>query len=240
MFYREKLPDAPLSHVIECFWSLEVRESTENHILPDGSVDLIYSPEMRCRVIGAMTTEQVESLPAGTKIAGVRFRPGMAGTPLGRPIADFTDGFLPVEDLWPRRGRELRERLDDAASTREMFTVLENSIKPVAQEPTRFGRVLTALAASKGRISLDYLAREANLSPRHFRRRCLEESGLGPKQLARVLRFRHARELALSANKPNWSKIAAEAGYCDQAHLIREFVVFTKRTPSMAVLSNTR
>ena len=37
----------------------------------------------------------------------------------------------------------------------------------------------------------------------------------------------------------NWSDIALEAEYFDQAHLIRDFHQFTGRTP-MAVFSNTR
>lgn len=76
------------------------------------------------------------------------------------------------------------------------------------------------------------------MSPRQFRRRCLEESGLTPKHLARVLRFRHAWRMAHSAAALNWSAIALDAGYCDQAHFIRDFREFTRETP-MAVLSNT-
>jgi AraC-like DNA-binding protein len=75
------------------------------------------------------------------------------------------------------------------------------------------------------------------LSPRQFRRRCLEESGLTPKRLSRVLRFRHACRIARAAKRPNWSDIALEAGYFDQAHLIRDFHKFTGLTP-MAVFSN--
>jgi AraC-like DNA-binding protein len=52
-----------------------------------------------------------------------------------------------------------------------------------------------------------------------------------------VLRFRHASRIAQAAGRPNWSDIALEAGYFDQAHLIRDFHEFTGLTP-MAVFSN--
>jgi len=37
-----------------------------------------------------------------------------------------------------------------------------------------------------------------------------------------VLRFRYANRLAAAARRPDWSSIAASAGYFDQAHLIRD------------------
>ena len=85
---------------------------------------------------------------------------------------------------------------------------------------------------------LDGIACAANLSPRNFRRRCLHESGLGPKRLCRVLRFQHTCRLAGAARRPDWPAIALEAGYFDQAHLIRDFHEFTGLTP-MAVFFNT-
>jgi AraC-like DNA-binding protein len=74
------------------------------------------------------------------------------------------------------------------------------------------------------------------MSDRQFRRRCLDESGLAPTQLCRVLRFRRA--CALGRRGLPWGLIAAEAGYFDQAHLIRDFREFTGVTP-MSVFSNT-
>jgi len=89
-----------------------------------------------------------------------------------------------------------------------------------------------------GNADLESIARQSNLSPRQFRRRCLEESGLSPKRLCRVLRFRRACRIAGGFDRPDWAAIALEAEYFDQAHLIRDFHEFTGLTP-MAVFSNT-
>jgi AraC-like DNA-binding protein len=84
---------------------------------------------------------------------------------------------------------------------------------------------------------LDWVAAQAGMSPRQFRRRCFEESGLAPKHLCRILRFRHACELAISRGS-GWAAIAADAGYFDQAHLIHDFHEFTGRAP-VSFFSNT-
>src|SRR5262249_22982940 len=107
-----------------------------------------------------------------------------------------------------------------------------------AAAPNSVQRAIEFITASSGEIDLDYVASQSNLSLRQFRRRCLEESGLSPKHLCRVLRFRRARSFALASSRPDWSRIAADSGYFDQSHLIRDFREFTGRAP-MSVFSNT-
>ena len=51
-----------------------------------------------------------------------------------------------------------------------------------------------------------------------------------PKTAARVIRFERARSLAEQAARPDWARIAVEAGYYDQSHLINEFRAFSGRT----------
>ncbi len=46
--------------------------------------------------------------------------------------------------------------------------------------------------------------------------------GLTPKRLARILRFRRVWQLAERGPQRNWADVAAELGYADQAHMIKE------------------
>ncbi len=185
-----------------------------------------------------MTAEQRFHYPAGMRIAGVRFQPGMAGRFLGVAPAELTDRIVPLEDVWGAPARELEARLRDARSPGETVRLLLEGIPRPEGAPKPVQRAIEAIAAERGVCDLEWAARQANLSPRQFRRRCLEESGLGPKHLSRVLRFRHACQLAEGAERPQWPDIAAEAGYFDQAHLIRDFHEFAGGPP-MAVFSNT-
>lgn len=57
--------------------------------------------------------------------------------------------------------------------------------------------------------------------------------GLSPKMLGRVLRFQHVLKLNDNDGSASWSDLAYKSGYCDQAHLVREFRAFTGITPGM-------
>lgn len=241
--YCEQPPTASLARWVECVWLLEGDSAVIGHrVPPDGCLDIIYDRRHGLRAIGTMTREQRFDFPKGVCLAGIRFRPGRAGPFLGVSPVELTDGSAPLEDLWARRARELQTKLEDARSIQHAMQILLSSLRMPEIAPNPVQRAIEAIAAANGNADLDSVARQANLSPRQFRRRCLEESGLGPKHLCRVLRFRHACRIAVdqeNTDRRDWAAIALEAEYFDQAHFIHDFHRFTGLTP-MAVFSNTR
>jgi AraC-like DNA-binding protein len=230
--YLETSPGPALERAVECCWLLETARSLEHAVRPDGCLDIVYSRELGLRAVGAMTIERRFAQPSGSITIGVRFRPGMARPFLGVPPAELTDKTVALEDLWGQRARDLEGRLEDELSGRTLAAAL---MAPHAPDPVK--RAIETVVDAHGAIDLDWVAAQAGMSPRQFRRRCFEESGLAPKHLCRILRFRHACELAIS-RASGWAAIALDAGYFDQAHLIRDFHEFTGRAP-VSVFSNT-
>ena len=239
MVYLEQLPAGSLTPWVESLWISEAADSAPHYrVPPDGCLDIVYSPALGPRAVGAMTVEQRFAFAPGARTVGVRFRPGMAGPFLRVAAAELTDRTVPLSDLWGRRAGELERQLDGAPSGAACLRVLETALQPQARPANAVQSAIGAIAANCGQADLDWIAAQANLSPRQFRRRCLEESGLAPKLLCRVLRFRRASSMSAGVPRPDWAAIALEAGYFDQAHLIRDFREFTGWTP-MAVFSNT-
>jgi AraC-like DNA-binding protein len=234
--YHEHPVADRLARWVECVWSVETTEPLRGYaVRPDGCLDILYSAA-GLEAVGAMTSERRYDLPADASTCGLRFRPGMAASFLGIPAAELTDQVVALEDLLGGSARELQARLDDAVTSGERLAILGSAVGPPAAEPNSVQRAIEVATSSRGDVDVEWLARQAGVSERQFRRRCLEESGLAPKQLCRVLRFRRACELG-GRGLP-WGLIAAEAGYFDQAHLIRDFREFTGVTP-MSVFSNT-
>jgi AraC-like DNA-binding protein len=57
------------------------------------------------------------------------------------------------------------------------------------------------------------------------------EVGMTPKLYLRVARFQHAKQ-CLESPATRSVELAAECGYFDQSHLIRDFLAFSGLTPS--------
>jgi AraC-like DNA-binding protein len=165
-------------------------------------------------------------------LVGVHFRSGCAGVVLGVPPGELTDRHVDLEALWGRRARELHERLCAATTTDQRFAILEaelasrldgRHVHPVVT------RALDVLAQPQVRVG--DIAKSAGFSPRRLIELFTAHVGLTPKRFGRIVRFQRATALARSAAL-DWTRVAHECGYYDQAHLIRDFRELADLTPS--------
>ena len=71
-------------------------------------------------------------------------------------------------------------------------------------------------------MSVGELARAAHLSPRRLRHVMRRSLGVTPKFASRVARLASAVSRA-GAGAASWAEMAADSGYHDQSHLVRDF-----------------
>ncbi|MCR9195783.1 MAG: AraC family transcriptional regulator [Hyphomonas sp.] len=125
----------------------------------------------------------------------------------------------------------IHDQLHSATEWQVRFDLIERFLAP------RFGhngsipiRQAWHLLARGNTISATAAA--IGWSTRHLSTQFRQETGLRPVAAARMLRFQRARTLALGSGEIGWAAIAAEAGYADQSHLIREFQDLAGQPPS--------
>src|SRR4051794_22123658 len=232
--YCEIAPAPRLAGSVESFWTVRIAEPEPLYrVLPDGCADIVLTRDGdrgEIAAIGPMTSYRDFVQPAGRILIGVRFRPGMWTAQVGVPGDHMTDAIVPLDDIWGKRARELQERLTGSESLDRCVRILEGAL-PAAAEPTPMQKALAWMAKNHGCVSIDDLAAQAGLSARQFRRLCVELTGLTPKFLARVLRFRRALQ-HVHAHPCAFARLALDCGYYDQAHFINEFRELSGRTPA--------
>lgn len=147
---------------------------------------------------------------------------------------DMAGRIVDLDDLGELR--HLGPRLRDCRSWSACFAVLDLVIGQRLARGRRLSPEVAAglswLAARRGRGRMRELAAETGWSERHLTRRFASETGVGPKTVARILRFEHARELAATDHPGGWAMIAQAAGYADQAHMTREFSALSGLPPA--------
>jgi AraC-like DNA-binding protein len=95
------------------------------------------------------------------------------------------------------------------------------------------------LVASGGAQPIGRITKDVGWSHKHLITRFRQQVGLTPKT-ARLIRFDRARSLA-GTRAQGWDRTAADAGYADQSHLIRDFTVFSgSRRPGWLIPFKTR
>lgn len=235
--YQEFRPSPRLAAHIECFWLHSSDEQVPCfRVMPDGCADIIFERPGGSRgrgliAVGTMTQAQSFALRARQFTLGARFHPGMASRFLRVAGPEIVDGFIALEDAWgAARTRHLAEQLAESFSSREAIARIEAALgEPPALNPIE--KALAWLVENRGQVPVEDLADSASLSPRQFRRICFERTGLTPKRLARVLRFRQALAHTGKGRPADWAQVALDCGYYDQAHLINEFREFSGFAP---------
>ena len=90
---------------------------------------------------------------------------------------------------------------------------------------------LLSAGAPPGKPVIAWLSGELAMSERTLRRHCEEAFGYGPKTLDRILRFQRFLKLVRGSRNAAAASLALEAGYADQAHLVRESRRLAATTP---------
>ena len=228
--YAERAPAPDLAGHLRCSWTRLTGGS--GSVLPDGCLDLMWIGG-ELIVAGPDTVATHAELSAGVEIAAVRFRPGVAPAVLGLPASELRDQRVPLTELWPD-APALGHRVGAAA---DRVAVLEDAVRrrlayapPVDQVAVAVGRRLARRTGGPGVVA--ELARWAGLSERQLHRRCVTAFGYGPKTLDRILRLQ--RFLALGRAEPTagLARLAADAGYTDQAHLGHDCRALADATPA--------
>ena len=162
-------------------------------------------------------------------------------TPLGarrffrRPMSELTDSMVVLDDVLGAEGMALRERLGNAPDWTARFDIAETFVAArlgnAAETPLEIAWAYDRIIASGGRTRISSVAERLGWSRKHLASSFSSAIGIGPKTLSRIVRFNRA--LGLSRQQTvDWADIAANCGYADQAHLVREFRDLAGETPT--------
>jgi len=189
----------------------------------------------------------------------VRFTPIGAHLFLGLPMHAIANEAVDLELIDPALARALASRILAARSWADRFAAMESLIADRVVNrimPPSIAVAWHRLLAADGRIALGSLASDVGCSHRTLIARFQTCVGFSPKTIARLVRFNgvvrsidrlsgtrgHERvgKPYLETKLPDdrlvsaiqWADVAADCGYVDQAHLIKDFREFAGSTPA--------
>lgn len=230
MRYNEKKPERAAECVAQ-FWRFDagaIDAAAEHIIPPDGMVSLWASFRPGAPAFTGVTGPSVKAhrteVHPGQVLIGTRLRPEWSGALFKSGVAPLLDNIMPLRQCAPEIGERFERAAEDALT--DNWTTLDALFVELSRSLAEIDLVVrviaTALTETDGGASIASLAAKAGLSPRQARRRFEAAVGMAPKAFARVRRVRRACTDAIR-DETNWSRLALEAGFTDQAHLARNF-----------------
>jgi len=247
--YDRMKPIAALRGIVESLWVQDASAGqieSQSSVLPTGTVEILFhygdrfvhiEGDARHSVprsyITGQRTRSVTPVSTGcTGIVIASLYPWALGRLFGGAAPDLTDGYTDLKLLLPVDTVTKMEDQLQEVTRQQRIESLQCFLLALLQDAPANPRVETAvrlLASAPWLPHIDRLAHRLGLSERHFRRLFTSEVGISPKLFHRIMRFQRTMQYR-TAELP-WSRVAAVCGYADQAHLIREVVEFSGRTP---------
>lgn len=248
-FFRR--PSARLARYVERFWGWECDEDeiALPTLTPGLGAELIfhYGAPFRAQV-GAATAALPRAFVVCVRkstlalapqrrlgFVAVRVRAGMLGRFANAPLREVADGQVSLETLWGAAGRDAREYVHNARSWEEAVRLLEPMLEArlsTARTDAVAERAAALIYEAHAAQTIESVARQCGLGRRQLERRVEAHFGERPVELRRLARFYAvARSIAL---RPATQVLdaALQAGFYDQAHLVREFRRFAGTTPA--------
>ncbi|MGW6534980.1 AraC family transcriptional regulator [Streptomyces sp. NPDC055051] len=248
-----------LEHYWLIDWSLP--EPYTTHVVPHPSVNVVfqrYGPpgagpraaRRSAEVSGIGLGLFTQRLEGEGRVCGVQFRPGgFRPFAPARPVSFWTSRRVALREAFPdTRGPAGDGTADGAALDAVLSSVLspdDDHARVAALDVFLLARgpapdpaadqameLVELVRTDRTVLRVGRLARLSGLSPRSLQRLFASHVGVGPKWVILRYRLHEALERAEEGAAPDWADLAAELGYSDQAHLVRDFTSTVGLSPT--------
>ena len=238
-FTLDRFPPAPdLADLVErhwvVSWELPPGRTASVTLLPHPCVNLVLD-RGRLGVAGVGRDRFSYTYRGTGRVFGVKFRPGAFLPFLGRPLVEITGSVLPAERLWGPAAGALATRLTATAGVDGLIGLAEEFLRarwpPDDPQVELVGRIVAAMLHDRTISRVDDVTERFGLTARTLQRLFQRYVGVSPKWVLRRYRLHEAAAaLAREQHRP-WAEVAADLGYFDQSHFIRDFTAAIGLTP---------
>jgi AraC-like DNA-binding protein len=244
---RSLAPSPALRPYLRDFMVVEVRDEVTRLRLPEpglvvgvryrGAASLIdgarNTPLPDVTVTGLSTSARRMRTRAGGAVVLARFRPGGAARFFPEPVHQIFGASVALDQLLPPADvARLHGQVIEASGDGERVAMIErfllSRLRPRPSDPVVEAAV-QAIVQTRGLVRIRALARQLGISQDPLEKRFRRAVGASPKQLASLLRLRHA----IDAYRPGTplTRLAQDAGYFDQSHFNRALRAVTGEPP---------
>lgn len=187
-------------------------------------------------VVGRQTRRNLDLLASGDVVTlTVHFQPTGFYRLFHVPLRHLTDLTPDAVDVVGDEVRAVHDLIIKGGSAASMVGHVERFLSGKLDACRPYHPVQAAAATlmnPRGATDLRTLAADSELSVRQLERTFVEQVGVGPTVFRRIVRF--AKALQSKSDQPhrNWAEVAADAGYYDQMHFIRDCRGFGSASPT--------
>jgi len=236
--YARRLPPPDLAPWITHFWmvSWDLRglDPYRPETLPHPNVHVVFE-QGASKVHGVTTGSFARLLEGQSRVFGIKFKPGGFRPILGKPLSTITNRSVPARRLLGPVAERLETLTAQASSEAPLVEAAGCWLRSILLAPdpaiTEVDQLVACILEDPEILTVDALAGRTGLSKRSLQRIFREYVGVPPKWVIRRYRLHELVERLNAGVRLNWSQVALDLGYFDQAHLVNDFRSVTGYSP---------
>ncbi|MFC8042893.1 DUF6597 domain-containing transcriptional factor [Nocardia sp. NPDC057353] len=220
-------PAPELAGYVAHYWTVhwDYAEPYRQLITALPQVHLTVGGPAGATVRGVTRGHRHQTLTGRGRVFGVAFRPGAFRPILKAPVSGLTDRVAAAADVF---GAEPPEH-PDVASIEEFLLARLPEPDPASRAAVA---AVAVIAADPELTRVDRLAAELGFPVRTLQRLFAEHVGVSPKWVLRRYRVHEVARRLEAGAAIDWPGLAAELGYADQAHFVRDFTRMMGEPPT--------
>jgi AraC-like DNA-binding protein len=228
-----------LRGIVQHFWSirwdLRGKDPVEPATLPHPNVHLVFDAQ-GAKVSGVHTGRFTTKLEGQGWVFGVKFRPGAFRPFLTKSVATLQNRTIPLTQVFGAQATRLSRRVIRAQTDRARAKVIEDfllaRLPPLDPQIELLGRIADEIAENRAILQVEQCVDRWSVGKRALQLLFNEYVGVGPKWVISRYRLHEALERLHAPAGINFTDLALELGYFDQAHFIRDFRKLVGQSPA--------
>jgi AraC-like DNA-binding protein len=224
-----------ITHYWMINWDLRGCKPQVVETLPHPNIHLIFEKGTSV-VSGVQTCRFSRVLEGQARVFGVKFRAGGFRPFLDRAVSKLADSIVPASHVFGKDLEPLETILLSSGKEDDKVQAADDFFRAHAPRPDpqveMAGHLVERILREPEIKTVDDLANRAGMGKRRLQRIFNEYVGASPKWVIRRYRLHDLVEKANSGSQLDWSQVALELGYFDQAHLINDFKSMVGYSPA--------
>jgi AraC-like DNA-binding protein len=232
-----------LQPFVEHFWAIRYDRNEQppytQTVLSYPNVNLAFEQDeegRRALLYGIPRRPFQRTLSGSGKVLGIKFRAGGFFPFWQQDVSKLTGMTMAASSLF---GPDINHWINvilDAADDAAMAELAEKALSAWLPERNDQAELATQIVnetmVDRNMTKVDQMCERYGLSIRQLQRLFSRYVGITPKWVIKRFRLQEAAELLERDQPEQWAELAAQLGYFDQAHFIKDFKSVLGQTPA--------
>lgn len=215
-------------------WDLTEQEPHLQEVVPNPCVNLVIEPD-KSAIFGPAKGKFSHLVEGKGCVFGVKFKPGGFYPFIRRPVSSLSERPLGLHEVFDVDAASIEQNLLAQDDESAMVELAERFIRPKLpardEQIVLLNKIIDRISHEPELTKVDSVAEQFHMNKRTLQRLFDQYVGLSPKWVIKLYRLQHAAEQLDKGVGLDMAKLAADLGYFDQSHFIKDFKAIIGQTP---------